>query len=70
MDAGIAMAAMLGVVDPAMTGIGGDLILLYYDSREGTVSCLNASGPAPHEATPERIRAAGYTKMPTHSCPN
>jgi gamma-glutamyltranspeptidase/glutathione hydrolase len=66
MDAGIAMAAVLNVVDPAMTGIGGDLCLLYYSASEGRLSGLNATGRAPREATPECYAARGHTSMPLY----
>ncbi len=64
MDAAIAMAAVLNVVDPAMTGIGGDMFLLYYSAKDGKVTALNASGRAPAAATAERIRAMGHTRIP------
>jgi gamma-glutamyltranspeptidase/glutathione hydrolase len=64
MDAGIAMAAMLNVVDPAMTGIGGDLCLLYYSAREERLCGLNATGRAAREATRERY--AGQATMPLY----
>lgn len=64
MDAAVAMAAVLNVVDPAMTGIGGDMFLLHYSAKDGRITALNASGRAPAAATIERIRAMGHSKMP------
>ncbi|MBI2369403.1 MAG: gamma-glutamyltransferase [Deltaproteobacteria bacterium] len=64
MDAAIAMAAVLNVTDPAMTGIGGDMFLLHYSARDDRVTALNASGGAPAAATVERIRAIGHEKIP------
>lgn len=64
MDAAIAMAAMLNVTDPAMTGIGGDMFLLYYLAKDGRVTALNASGRAPAAATVERIRTMGHKSVP------
>lgn len=67
MDAAIAMAALLNVTDPAMTGIGGDMFLLYYSAKDGKVYALNAGGRAPAAATVERIRGMGHSRIPAYS---
>ncbi|MCI0526907.1 MAG: gamma-glutamyltransferase family protein, partial [Nitrospira sp.] len=64
MDAVIAMAGALNVLDPAMTGLGGDMFLLYYSAREQRVVALNASGRAPYAATIEAYKAKGHTTVP------
>src|ERR1700726_4626850 len=46
-DAAIAADAVLGVVEPMMNGIGGDLLVIYWDAKSGKLTGLNASGPAP-----------------------
>ena len=49
-DAAVTAAATLSVVEPTMTGIGGDLFAIVHDGHTGTVSGLNASGRAPAAA--------------------
>lgn len=63
-DAAIAANAVLGVVEPMMDGIGGDLFSLYYDATSGTLYGLNASGWAPKRMTIEFLQAKGHKAMP------
>jgi gamma-glutamyltranspeptidase/glutathione hydrolase len=63
LDASIAAAAVLGVVEPQSTGIGGDCFCLYVPAGSGEVIALNGSGRAPAAATPEAIRATGATRL-------
>lgn len=63
-DAAVAAAAVLGVVQPMMSGLGGDTFMLVYLRREHRVWALNGSGPAPAGATPEFFRERGYKTMP------
>lgn len=54
-DAAVATAAVLNVVEPHMTGIGGDVFAL--TQFDGEYEALNASGGAPENATLEAYRA-------------
>jgi gamma-glutamyltranspeptidase / glutathione hydrolase len=63
-DAAIAANAVLGVTEPMMNGIGGDLFALYWDAKTGKLYGLNASGWAPHGLTIGHLKAKGATSMP------
>ena len=64
MDAAIAANAVLGVTEPMMNGIGGDLFLIYWDAKAGKLYGLNASGWAPRKLTVEFLAQHGITSMP------
>ena len=46
-DAACAVSFMLGVVEPQMSGIGGDGFIMMFDKSEDKISVINATGPAP-----------------------
>jgi gamma-glutamyltranspeptidase/glutathione hydrolase len=59
-DAAVATAAVLSVVEPMMTGLAGDLFAVIYIAKENRVYALDASGKSPSGATVERMNALGY----------
>lgn len=58
-DAAIAAAAVLMVVEPRNGHLGGDSFMLFHDATQNRVIALNGSGAAPQEATLERYRDIG-----------
>jgi gamma-glutamyltranspeptidase / glutathione hydrolase len=63
-DAAIAMAAVLNVTEPMMTGIGGDMFALVYWSKTGELKGLNASGRAPRALNLDHFAQRGIKAMP------
>src|SRR5215472_12942442 len=66
-DAAIAANAVLGVTEPMMNGIGGDLFAIYWDAKSGKLYGLNSSGWAPQVLTLEHMKAKGLERMPLRS---
>lgn len=64
MDAAIAANAVLGVTEPMMNGMGGDLFLIYWDAKTGKLYGLNSSGWAPRKLTIDFLARQGITTMP------
>jgi gamma-glutamyltranspeptidase len=58
-DAAVAISLALGVVEPGMSGLGGDGFFQVYTAATNGLRCWNATGAAPMSATPERFRASG-----------
>jgi gamma-glutamyltranspeptidase/glutathione hydrolase len=63
-DAAIAMAAVLNVTEPNMTGMGGDAFAMVYSPKTKKLEALNASGRAPRKLTRDHFRQRGITQMP------
>ena len=65
-DAIVAGQAVLGLVQPASNGIGGDATLLVYDAKQKKVWSINAEGTAPKLATIEWYTANKGGKIPVN----
>ena len=63
-DAAIAANAVLGVVEPEMNGIGGDLFAIVYDAKTKKLYGLNASGRSPYSLTADEFKKRGLTSIP------
>ncbi len=61
-DAAIATAACLAVVEPTSNGIGGDAFALIWSKNK--LYGLNASGPAPKAISAELLKKEGYKEIP------
>lgn len=65
LDAAIAAALALGVVEPMSTGIGGDAFLLYYRADDQRIYGVNGSGRCPRRLTLDALRQRGIEGVPT-----
>ncbi len=63
-DAAVSAAAVLGVVEPHATGIGGDCFALLYRARDRRFLGLNASGRSARGATADEVRRRGLDTIP------
>ena len=63
-DAAVTAAATLSVVEPTMTGMGGDLFAILHNGQTKEIHALNASGRAPHSASLERLADAVGPNVP------
>jgi len=66
-DAAVTAALALGMLEPAMTGIGGDAFALVWKEGEARPRGLNGSGRAPFSLDAETLRAQGLTVVPQES---
>ncbi|HUF48219.1 MAG TPA: gamma-glutamyltransferase family protein [Vicinamibacterales bacterium] len=62
-DAAVTAAAILAVVEPHMTGIGGDLFALVWSARDRNLHGLNASGRSGSLMTRETLAARGRERV-------
>src|SRR5579862_591621 len=58
-DAAVAIGLSLSVVEPMMSGLGGDGFYQVHMAKTGQTKCWNATGPAPHAANPDLFRSKG-----------
>ena len=63
-DAAIATAAVLAVIYPHMTGLGGDAFWLIHDGANGEIDYLNGGGKAAEGATIAALKARGLDEIP------
>ena len=63
-DAAVAANAMIGLVEPMSCGIGGDLFVLYWDSRSKQLFGLNASGRSPYALSRDVFVEKELTEIP------
>src|SRR5215468_1153408 len=63
-DATIATGAVLAVVYPHMTGLGGDAFWLIHDARNGDVRFLNGGGKAAGSASLSALVERGLGAIP------
>lgn len=65
-DAAIAANAVLGVVEPTGSGIGGDLFAIIWSAEKGKLYGLNASGRSPRSLKLEYFKNNGYEFIPSY----
>ncbi|MFT4935733.1 MAG: gamma-glutamyltranspeptidase/glutathione hydrolase [Pseudoalteromonas distincta] len=63
-DAAVAVQAVLGLVEPQSSGLGGGAFLVHYDAETGTVSAYNGRETAPAAATPDMFLNAEGKPLP------
>src|SRR3954451_12335456 len=66
-DAAIAANAVLGLTQPYVNGMGGDLFAIYYEAKSGKVYGLNSSGWTPKALTIDYLKGKGVTKLDPRS---
>lgn len=63
-DAAVTAAAVLNLVEPHMTGMGGDMFALFWSAKEHRLVGLNASGRSGSLMTRDALLARGDTTVP------
>src|SRR5947209_3797309 len=66
-DAAVTAAAVLNVVEPPMTGFGGDMFAIVWSAKDRKLYGLNASGRAGSLMTRDALLAKGHATMPQQS---
>ncbi|MEK7757676.1 MAG: gamma-glutamyltransferase, partial [Planctomycetota bacterium] len=65
-DAAIAANAVLGLMEPTGSGIGGDLFAMVWNAKGSKLHGLNASGRSPYGLTLKTLKDAGLASIPAH----
>ena len=72
-DAALATALTLSVVEPMMSGLGGDAFYHVFDAKSGRAIVFNGTGSAsearPPSATPAAFRAPALSRCRCPACP-
>ncbi len=63
-DAAVAVQAVLGLVEPQSSGLGGGAFMTYYDARTKTVTAYNGRETAPAGATPDMFLGPDGKALP------
>ena len=63
-DAAVAAAAVLCVVEPMMVSPGGDMFAMVWDAKRKELKALNASGRSPSAASIDELKRRGIDQMP------
>ena len=63
-DAAVAANAMLGLVEPHMNGVGGDLFAIVWNADDAQLYGLNATGRAPYAINREVFTRQGLAEIP------
>ena len=66
MDAAIAMATTLPLVEPTGNGLGSDCFALVWSTKDQKLFGLDGSGVAPMALSAEKVKEAGYTSVPVN----
>src|SRR6185369_9955344 len=64
-DAAVAAAAALCVVEPMMVGPGGDMFAIVWDAKRKELKGLNASGRSPSAISIDELKRRGIERMPS-----
>ena len=64
MDAAVAMATTLPLVEPTGNGLGSDCFALVWSEKDQKLFGLDGSGVAPMALSAEKVKEAGYTAVP------
>ncbi len=66
-DAAVAAAAALNVVEVVSTGVGGDMFAMVWNNSDKSIRAINGSGRAPAAASLDELRDQGHREMPYFS---